>query len=455
MTEASRRLVGTGDVNPGTRYRDGHMIPRMRRTPHSMVVICLVLTVGLLTACSSTNSTNDAASGSSAPPIPATAFHDRTGVTPTSVTIGNVSTQVAGLFTGAVVGTEAYAAYVNSQGGVHGRKIVVSSADDRFQGAINKDDVHSVVQSDFASVGGLSLEDSFSEPLIAANPGFPDITASLDPATEKLPNNFSPTPASNGWPTGPLLYFKQKYPTKIAHAGTIIADLPSTELAWDNEKKAMQHLGYTVLYDPALPPSTTDFTAQVVAMKSAGVQILFLEQEPQNYASAIFRDLDEQNFHPVVVLGAASYSPQLVGNAGGPDAVDGAYLEQATSLYLGEDAAQIPAITTFRTWVQKVSPGFAPDFFTLAGWLCAELFVDALRKAGTDPTRGSLLQALRKITAFDSGNLTPVSNPADKLPLTCYLLGQIANGKFQRLDDPPVTGPTHGFRCDGTYYRAS
>ena len=169
---------------------------------------------------------------------------------------------------------------------------------------------------------------------------------------------------------------------------TIIADLPSTELAWDNEKKAMQHLGYTVLYDPALPPSTTDFTAQVVAMKSAGVQILFLEQEPQNYASAIFRDLDEQNFHPVVVLGAASYSPQLVGNAGGPDAVDGAYLEQATSLYLGEDAAQIPAITTFTTWVQKVSPGFAPDFFTLAGWLCAELFVDALRKAGYGPDPG-------------------------------------------------------------------
>ena len=107
------------------------------------------------------------------------------------------------------------------------------------------------------------------------------------------------------------------------------------------------------------------------------------------------------------------------------------------------------------TWVQKVSPGFAPDFFTLAGWLCAELFVDALRKAGTDPSRGSLLQALRKITAFDSGNLTPVSNPADKVPITCYLLGQIANGTFQRLDDPPVTGPTHGFRCDGTYYRAN
>ncbi len=430
------------------------MIVRIRKVPLSAFAVCLVLVAGQLTACSSTSSTPGTTGSTSTPPIPASAFRDHTGVTPTSVTIGNVSTLVADLFTGGLVGTEAYAASVNAQGGVNGRRIVVSSADDGFQGALNKQEVQSVVQTDFASVGGFSLEDSFSEPLIAADPGFPDVTATLDPATQKLPNNFSPAPASNGWPTGPLLYFKQEYPTKIPHTATIIADLPSTELAWGSEKKAMQHLGYTVLYDPALPATTTDFTAQVVAMKDAGVQILFLEQEPQNYASAIFRDLDQQNFHPVVVLGAPAYSTQLIANAGGPRAVNGSYLEQASSLYLGEDAAQLPAITTFDTWVHEVSPGFSPDFFTLIGWLCGQLFVDALRNAGTDPSRGSLLQALRKITAFDSGSLLPVSNPADKVPITCYLLGRISNGTFQRLDDPPVSGSTMGFRCDGTYYRA-
>jgi len=434
-------------------YRASHVIVRMRRGPLSAVAMSLVLVASLLTACSSTNSASSVVSGSSTPPIPASAFQDHTGVTHTSVTIGNVTTLLAGLFTGGLVGTEAYAAYVNSRGGVDGRKIVVSSANDQFQGALNRQEVHNVIQTDFASVGGLSLEDSFSEPLIAANPGFPDITASLDPATERLPNNFSPSPASDGWPTGPLLYFKQRYPTQIAHTATVIADLPSTELAWANEKKAMQHLGYKVLYDPALPATTTDFTAQVLAMKNAGVQILFLEQEPQNYASAIFRDLGQQNFHPVVVLGAPSYNSQLIGNSGGPQAVDGAYLEQAASLYLGEDVAQIPAIATFNAWVQLVSPGFKPDFFALAGWLCGELFVDALRNAGTNPSRGSLLQALRKITAFNSGNLIPVSNPAGKVPITCYLLGQVTEGKFRRLDDPPATGSTQGFRCDGTYYR--
>ncbi len=424
----------------------------VRRHRTLLVPVCVVLLAGVLTACSSTLSSSTASSSKS--PIPASAFQDHTGVTPTTVTIGNVSTESAGLFTGAVVGTEAYAAYVNARGGVGGRKIVVSSADDRFNGAANKQATRSVLQNDFASVGGVTLVDSFSEPLIAANPGFPDVTSSLDPATQKLSNNFTPTPASDGWPTGALQYFKHRYPTKIAHTATIIASLPTTQLSWSYEKEAMQHLGYSVLYDPALPPTTTDFTEQVVAMKNAGVQILFLEQEPQNYASAIFQDLTQQNFHPVVVLGAPSYNPQLVAHAGGPDAVDGAYLEQPASLYLGEDATEIPAVATFNTWVQKVSPGFTPDFFTLTGWLCAELFVDALRDAGTNPSRGSLLQALRKTTSFDSSGLIPVSNPAGKVPITCYLLGQVSGGTFHRLDDPPVTGSANGFRCDGTYYRA-
>ena len=174
---------------------------RDRRAPLRTVGLCLALVSGLLTACSSTNSSAPASSSSSTPPIPASAFSDHTGVTPQSVTVGNVTTETAGLFTGAVVGTEAYAAYVNSTGGVNGRKLIVHSADDQFTGALNRQYTQAVIEQDFASVGGLSLEDSFGEPLVAADPGFPDVTASLDPATEKLPNNFSPhRPARAGRP---------------------------------------------------------------------------------------------------------------------------------------------------------------------------------------------------------------------------------------------------------------
>ena len=141
-------------------------------------------------------------------------------------------------------------------------------------------------------------------------------------------------------------------------------------------------------------------------------------------------------------------------NSGGPAAIDGAFFEQSSAFYLGEDAATIPAVSTFDTWVARTSPGFTADLFTFEGWLNAELFAQALRNAGSDPSRGSLLVALHKLTAFDSQNLQPVSNPADKVPITCYVLGEITGGTFTRMDDPPVSGPTHGYRCDQPYYTA-
>ena len=429
--------------------RWAHTAARVGRRPG--LLLGATVLAATLAACSSTASSTGAPAGST-DPVPASAYGDHTGVTPTSVTVTNITTQTAGLFKGGLVGAEAYAAYVNASGGVHGRRIVVRGTDDQFSGATNKQLTQEAVDTTFATVGDLSLEDGFGGTVLAANPQFPNVSESLDPVTRKLPNTFSPMPSAQGFPLGPLAYFAKRFPTQIKHTGTIIADLPTTVIAWNNEKAAMGHEGYQVLYSPALPPTQTDFTAQVVAMRNAGVQILFLEQMPQNYASAAIKDLNQQNFHPIVVLGSPAYSGVLVANSGGAAAIDGSFFEQQSAFYLGEDAAAIPAVTTFDTWVAKVAPGFQSDLFTFEGWLSAELFTQALRNAGSDPSRGSLLRALHGITAFDSGNLIPVSDPAKKVPITCYILGELQGGKFVRMEDPPITGPTHGYRCDQPYF---
>jgi hypothetical protein len=102
--------------------------------------------------------------------------------------------------------------------------------------------------------------------------------------------------------------------------------------------------------------------------------------------------------------------------------------------------------------VQKASPGFHADLYTLYGWLSAQLFSQALQAAGPEPSRGSVLQQLRKITSFSGDYLTGPANPAQKIPTTCYIIARIENGKYQRLDDPPVTGPAHGYRCDQPFF---
>ena len=431
-------------------------IGRRRRTA-TLAMAGLALTA-TLTACSSTQSTttttaaSTSTSTSGSKNIPSSAFSDTTGLTSSTVTVGNVTTLFAGLFKGSDVGTQAYAAYANSQGGINGRKMLVDSYDDGYQGAPNKQATQQVVQKDFASVGGFSLQDSYGGTVLAVNPGVPNVTVSLDQAAADLPNTFSPDPAAIGWQLGPLQYFKTKFPGDLKGAGALIADQPSAISKWAGEKAAMQSIGYKVVYDPQFDITQTDFTQNVIAMRQAGVKILFLEQMPENYAAAVVKALNQQNFHPQIVFGASTYSESLVPDSGGPAAIDGAYMETLTSLFLGEDASALPSVNTFLTWVQKVSPGFKPDLYTLFGWLSGQLFAQALRAAGPHPTRGSVLQQLGKITTFNGNYLIATSNPAGKVPANCYVIAQVVQGKFQRLDDPSTTGSTHGYRCDAPYY---
>ena len=194
----------------------------------------------------------------------------------------------------------------------------------------------------------------------------------------------------------------------------------------------------------------TDFTSNVIAMKNAGVKIIFVDSMAETYAAALLKNLQQQNFHPVVVLGAATYTSKLITDAGAA-AVNGSYLNQSTTLYQGQDAASVPAVSTFLHWVNIASPGYKADLFTLYGWLSAQLFAQALQNAGSNPSRGSLLTELGKITSFDGQHLIGPNDPAAKTVGNCYLIGQVVNGDFQRLDDPPTNGSTHGFRCDYSY----
>ncbi len=192
---------------------------RGRITALSLVAVGAVV----VTACSSTNSATSAttSSGSSgaSSSIPQSAFSDRTGITSTTVHVANVSTLTGGLFKGAAVGTQAYADYANSTGGVKGRTIVVDSGDDLFQGATNTQLTTSALTNDFALVGSFSLEDQFGGIVLKRNPGMPDVSVTLDQTTLHLPNVYSAAPASGGWQEGSLQYFKSKYPQRHHRGG--------------------------------------------------------------------------------------------------------------------------------------------------------------------------------------------------------------------------------------------
>jgi len=250
--------------------------PRAPRFTATLAVAVLALTVA---ACSSTNSSaptttsgSTDSSKSSPAKIPSSAFTDTTGLTSDSVRIGNVSTLEFGLFKGAAVGTEAYADYVNALGGVDGRKLIVDSGDDQYAGAPNKQLTEDDIQKDFAMVGGFSLEDSFGATVLADNPQVPNVTVSLSPVANNLPNTFSPSRRSAVAARSARL-LQEEVPPGHHHTAALIADQPSAEDKWVAEKSAMAAQGYKVVYDPTFDITQTDFNQNVVAMRNAGVKI--------------------------------------------------------------------------------------------------------------------------------------------------------------------------------------
>jgi len=362
------------------------------------------------------------------------------GVTSTQVTVGQVddlTKPIPGLFKGAEDGTKAYFAYVNSQGGVNGRKIKLDAQDSGYDNGVVANATQAQIKSDFALVGGFSLVDAAEEPLIRST-GMPDVAYPLDQGLSNLPTSYSPAPnPNNDYPLTIFRVLKKKFPTQIKHVGILWANAtPSTAASEVAFERAAKSEGFGIVYSTGFTPSQTTFLANVLTMKAKGVQMFFTLQMPDAYAATVAKEMQQQNFNPVNVEGDA-YSNNLI-TEGGP-AVDNMYLDTGYLLYLDADANQ-PAVKLFTKWMREADPN--PQFTLQAvyGWAAAQLFVQGLRNAGSTPTRASLMAALNKITSFDAGGLLSPSNPAQNIPGGCIVLSQVQNGHVKRVLPSPATG---------------
>ncbi|MEY2460712.1 MAG: hypothetical protein QOG30_2542 [Acidimicrobiaceae bacterium] len=372
------------------------------------------------------------------------------GVTADSITVANISIltgPVPGLFAGAPKGVQAYFAYQNSQGGVFGRQLRVEQQDDQFDCGINKALAEDDVNKYFTFVGSFSLFDGCSGEVIGGHPDIPDVHVPLSTTAQKMPNNFAPQPVQAGGSTGPFQYIKDKHPNAIQKVGSLVGNVDTAKAGWDNAKYVMESLGYHIQYERIFQPTETDFTADIVQMKSQGVTLLTLSSADVKTMARVEAKANQQGWHPeVTLLGAAGYDNTLFTLAGGNDALEGAYLYLPTAMYLGEDRNDIPEVDLFVSWMQQTNPGANLDLFTVYGWASAELFVQALKAAGPQATRAGVLGALQQIDKFDANGIVAPGGPASKTPAICYIMVQIHDGKFQRVDSPPGQ-----FRCDGTY----
>src|SRR4030095_5029227 len=111
-----------------------------------------------------TTSTTAGATGSPGGPAGAasTGGASDTGVTATEIRVGWVGTlsgPVPGLFRGALIGTNAFFNYLNSQGGLMGRQVKVLPADDALDSGKNRAAHLQLKDKVFSFVGSFSVND--------------------------------------------------------------------------------------------------------------------------------------------------------------------------------------------------------------------------------------------------------------------------------------------------------
>jgi ABC-type branched-subunit amino acid transport system substrate-binding protein len=363
------------------------------------------------------------------------------GVTADSVTIGNVSIisgPVPGFGRTSQAAVQAYVNYANSKGGVCGRRLKLTTSDDRFDSGGNRAETDKLSKKVFGFVGGLSVVDDGGATVLQGT-NIPDVGLALSDPRIKLTNGFSSAPidlADGGNGFVPAL---QYYKSQGAVNGAVV--WPGQAIARERAQgyvRDMQRAGLNVVYTAEVSVTETNYNGHAAKIQQNHVDVLVTALEVTGMAS-LAKALKQQGYQPKFsAYGPQAYGKQFLKLSG--DAAEGVTLNVAYDIF--EDRAQNPAIDTMLTWFARTNPGLDPDYFAIIAWTAADLFTRALAAAGPRPTRDGVLAELRKVNQFDAGGILAPNDPAGKHWARCFLIIKVQDLKWRRAD-PPASG----YRC--------
>lgn len=375
-----------------------------------------------------------AGSGAGAPaPAAGNGGATATGVTATSITIANIAsiTGVApGLTQSAQQATEAFAAYVNSQGGIYGRMLKVEPFDDQNDSGQNYADATQACSNAFALVGSASGFDDGSAQAVASC-GIPDMAAEVSTtAAGDTADIFGASPGNaHYWPLGPANYLKSKYPNAITKAAMIYLNVPATQEQASHEMAAYQSVGFKYVYTASVTPTEPNYAPYVLQMQQDGVQYV-TEYSDASSAVRLLQAMQQQNFQPQVVdWFAEEYTPSFLSQSQGTS--NGDLVLMATAAY--EEASSNPEMQLYLSWLNRVAPGATHDIFGILAWSACEAFLQAAKAVGPDLTRPALISQLEQIHNWTGNGMTPPVDIGDKKPSNCFSYFQISGSSFTRV----------------------
>ncbi|WP_404828787.1 ABC transporter substrate-binding protein [Streptomyces dioscori] len=187
------------------------------------------------------------------------------------------------------------------------------------------------------------------------------------------------------------------------------------ESALAGSKHIAKEAGLTVV-EQKIKPTDNDMTAQVAALKKAGVKAVVLSAGPRQAASLV-GVAAAGGFNVPIIGNNSAFAPQLLATQAGP-ALAKNYWVASPSLPIGADT---PGAEKLVADYKKAYPKDSLDNGVVAGWTAAAAFGEALKKAcaSKDLTREGVDKALLTIDALDTGfgipqNFTDPKAPSSK-----------------------------------------
>ena len=312
---------------------------------------------------------------------------------------------------------DAYFHYVNDKGGVNGRKIQYKYLDDAYNPAQTVPLTKQLVEQDqvFLMFSGLGTQPQTSVRDYLNTKKVPQVFVATGATTFSA--EFGRWPYTYGWqPTyqGEALIYSRY----------LLANSPDARIGviYQNDDYGQDYLnglvkglgskaGSMIVDKENNDVGAPDLLSQIAKLKASGANTLFVLETPAPAIKAIVTAA-RLGWHPQIYLNAVAapipYVQAAQAAAGDPRAVDGLITVSYTKDSIDPQQASDPGIQLFKQIMARYYPdGKVNDAFNIYGMAVAYSMVDVLQRAGANPTRKSVLDALNSLNESNNPFLLP------------------------------------------------
>lgn len=362
------------------------------------------------------------------------------GVTSTEIVIGTTTPLTGPASPGykdIAPAAQAYFNYVNSTGGINGRKIKYIVYDDQYNPGLTKKVTNQLILRDkaFAVFGALGTPTHSAVVADLNRRGIPDVFVNTGGASFDNPRRYPTT-----FPYFPsyvveakvMAYYIQNTPALASKKACLFyQDGEFGEDAARGFGAAGQKFAETVSYFSG--SQVSPFTAQITKLRSAGCELVVFFGVTSATAQLLGTAARSQ-FAPTWMLTSVGSDPTVLSASLGASAnalLRGVY---TPSWIVPIQDAGNPFVSQMKAIAQ--AGGLSWNFYTYYGINTAYVLAQALKAAGKDLTRQGMINALQtKASTFRSAAVVPmVINKNSHQGLTGFYMGQYnGSGQVERI----------------------